>query len=623
MWTRGKIAGAVVLALGALAAGAGFLPRQPLREARKPAVGAEGKASGRRGAEKTPVAARPAEREMVEVKGRVLDPEGRPVRGAGLSFQAADQPETGKVRATTDKEGRFRFRLGALTLEREGKLIATAKGFAASWENLTPARALREVELKLAKETPLTGRLLGLEGSPLGNVTVQVTWVGRHPRDKTGEWIDHFVAMHKKGYWINEGGLQIIRPGPAGVPAKVTTDKDGWFRIPGVGKDRVLTLMLRSERTVAARLQVPAREGPKGGWVKGDHGLYPSGFTFLLSPCKPIVGVVKDKKTGKPIAGVLVAHSNCHAQAVTNEKGEYRIVGAPKEDRYMMALGGRKGVPYIDYTQFDIRDTPGLEPLKVDFALERGLEISGKVIDKATGKPVRGSVHYLHSRDNPHVKDFTTLTGAKFIVSKWGEIGPDGSFTVLGIPGPGALAVRARDSTRYVRINARPELERLKVGSFPIGATHAVAAINASEKDPRTLSQTIELTAGGSREGRLVDAEGKPVAGARVVGMTDDKAARKIAGESLTMTGLRPDRDRALVVLHQERKIGAVAAVRGGEKPFVVTLQSLGALAGRLVDADGKGLPGRKVRLILWLDPKKYENLPDEWCPFDSLIDGA
>jgi hypothetical protein len=382
--------------------------------------------------------------------------------------------------------------------------------------DLTPDNVRLKMELKLCKDdVPITGRLLSLEGRPLEGVTIEVIWVGQ-PRERgTSEWVNHFVTMHRKGYWINEGGLRIVRPGTVGVTPSVKTDKQGRFRLTGVGRNRVVTIMLRSERTVAVRLQVASRGGPQAGWVKGDHGLYPAGFTFLLAPTKPIVGTVRDRKTGKPVAGVLVAHSNYHARATTNEKGEYRIIGAPKQPTYMMAVGGGKGVPYLDYTRFDIRDTPGLEPLRVDFDLERGVEISGKVLDRLTGKPVRGSVSYFLPRDNPNAKDYITLSGLKFIISKWGEIGPDGSFSVLGIPGPAVLVVRARDSSAYVRIDARAELERRKVNSFPIGATHAAVPIDVSEKDPKSLTYTIHLTPAGTRPGVILGPDGKPYTGAQ------------------------------------------------------------------------------------------------------------
>jgi hypothetical protein len=271
-------------------------------------------------------------------------------------------------------------------------------------------------------------------------------------------------------------------------------------------------------------------------------------------------------------------------------------------------------VPYLGYSRFDVPDTPGLEPLRVDFELERGVEISGRVLDRATGKPVRGEVRYFHTRDNPNLKDFASLDRLGFIVSDWGKIGPDGSFTVLGIPGPGALVVLARDSTRYRRVDARAELTRLKVRSFPAGVTHAVTAIDASEKEPKTLSYTLYVTPAGSRPVRVTGPDGKPVAGARAAGLTDDSVVTRLAADRLTLGGLRPDGDRALVVIHEGRRLGAVAAVCGdSDRPFEVKLEPLGAVTGRLVDDDGKPLAGRAVALSLWLDPTRFDNLPDRF----------
>ena len=87
----------------------------------------------------------------------------------------------------------------------------------------------------------------------------------------------------------------------------------------------------------------------------------------------------------------------------------------------------------------------------------------------------------------------------------------------------------------------------------------------------------------------ILGPDGKSVAGARVIGLTDSTTPVKLVSERVTMTGLHGDRTRAVVVLHEKRKLGAVAAVRGdSSKPFEVKLQPLGTLTGRLVDAEGK-----------------------------------
>jgi hypothetical protein len=401
------------------------------------------------------------------------------------------------------------------------------------------------------------------------------------------------------------------------MPPSVLTDKDGRFKLSGLGRDRVATLFFRSERTAIMRIQVAARPGPKDGWVRGEHGLYGSPFTFLLPPCKPIIGTVRDKKTGKPIAGVKVASSKWIDETLTDAQGRYRIIGAPKSHSYTVTLGGRKGVPYLGYTRFDIPDTPGLEPLKADFELERGLEISGKVLDKATGKPVGGSVMYFRTRDNPFAANFTTLGGLRLIVERWGDIGPDGSFTVLGIPGPGVLVVLARDSARYPRLDSRNVLWKMGVNGWPSNPAHLAVKIDPREDNPKSLTcGTLTLTPGARRQGTLTDAAGKPLTGVRVVGLTDDTTPQTLKGSTFTATGLKPKSERALVFFHEEKKLGAVVGVSdagANANALTVKLRPLGAVKGRLLDTDGKPLANQTVVVRLSLDSKRYCNLPQEY----------
>ncbi len=593
-WGKAALAAALALSLVAFGAGAGLQPRSP--------QGAAAAASEK---------PKPASEAPAEVKGRVLDPAGKPAADAAVSiFRGADPAGKPTLLGTTGDDGRFAFRLPPGASGGDVKVIATAKGLAAGWADLTPDK---ELSLQLAEDGVVEGRVLSLEGRPLAGVTAEVLWVGVSSRDTLAGWIAAFVGANKKGYWTHETGLRIIRPAALGLPRTVTTGKNGTFRVDGVGRGRVATVVLKSERTVAARVQVVAGDGPGEGWVKGDYGLYATGFSILLAPSKPIVGTVRDRKTGKPVAGLRVSGNSSHVMAKTDEKGEFRLVGQRKQSNYMIAVGGRKGVPYIDYTRHEIADTPGLDPVRVDIEVERGVEVSGKVIDRDTGKPVRGTVSYFLPTDNAHAKDYTTLGGAKFIISDWGKIAEDGSFTVLGIPGRGVLVVQARDSTRYARIDTHQMLTKRKVNSFPVAATHGLCDVEVDQADPKSLRYTIALEPARTRTLRLVDAEGKPIVGASAVGQTDGEKPRQLATSELPVAGLRADRKRAVVALHEGRKLGAVAAVGGdGEAAIEVKLRPLGAITGRLVDADGTPLPGRTVRLYLWLDPKRYENLPTE-----------
>src|SRR5207244_12617866 len=125
--------------------------------------------------------------------------------------------------------------------------------------------------------------------------------------------------------------------------------------------------------------------------------VYGPSFRYSAGPSRPIVGTMRDKRTGEGIPGVVVRctqyHDSdtfdggagdyllrwvaCEAQATTNDKGEYRIVGLGKHDGYDMTL---RSVSYF-WRRVGANDAPGLEPLKADFELEKGIAVRVPLTD--------------------------------------------------------------------------------------------------------------------------------------------------------------------------------------------------------------------------------------------------
>src|SRR5262249_21163949 len=144
-----------------------------------------------------------------------------------------------------------------------------------------------------------------------------------------------------------------------------------------------------------------------GHWHRDDGGNQPIivhgvPFDHVAAPCKPVVGVVRDQDTGRPIAGAVVETYQLagrpHAgepsvRAVTARDGRYRLTGLPKEDGHPLRAARPAGQPYLT-AERRVADSPGLEPVTVDFELKRGVWLSGKVTDKVTGKPVYCQVQY-------------------------------------------------------------------------------------------------------------------------------------------------------------------------------------------------------------------------------------
>jgi hypothetical protein len=93
------------------------------------------------------------------------------------------------------------------------------------------------------------------------------------------------------------------------------------------------------------------------------------------------------------------------------------------------------------------------------------------------------------------------------------------------------------------------------------------------------------------------DAEGVPLAGAWVAGLTEHwPLTYQLPEPAATVYALGPDRPRELALYHPGKRLGGTAVVRGDEKgPVVVKLGPVGRVSGRLLEADGTPLAGAEV----------------------------
>ncbi len=83
---------------------------------------------------------------------------------------------------------------------------------------------------------------------------------------------------------------------------------------------------------------------------------------------------------------------------------------------------------------------------------KRGVWIEGKITDKVTGQPLQGGVEYVPLYSNPNRLDYP---GVYAVLFHFGTVKEDGSYRVVGLPGPGmpgtcagATAAPSRGSTR-------------------------------------------------------------------------------------------------------------------------------------------------------------------------------
>ncbi len=589
--------------------------------------------AGERVADSSPSAKRETEK-TVQIQGRVVDPEGKPVRGAKLLFLWRFKELSHQVWATSGGDGRFVFSVARspaanssweIPSERtRASVVAAADGYGFAVASLDKPETAANLTLRLVKDdVPIRGRILNLEGKPIAGVRVRINDLeplnqAQLYLPKSGDLTDWLAALkaNKKDPWrIEEDHLIELasRAFDLLLPA-VTTGADGRFELRGIGRERMVHLRIEGPAIATQivnvmtrlreKIQLPLSRGHSRGEAITYHG---ASFEILAEPTKPVVGTVRDRDTGKPLAGVTISPnkitnpwniSNYHdglIQTTTDKDGRYRLVGLPKGDDNQL-LAETDKLPYLPQSK-RVENTPGLGPVTVDFELKRGIWVKGRVTEKTTGKPLEGGVGYYCFRDNPHHKDIPRLFGYGRRTLE------DGSYQLVVVPGRGLIAVQVSHNNRYL---SGVGAEKIKAPHIHPGIdcfdTHPMACQipNTStlvEIDPKPGDESITcdlvVVPARSMKGKVLGPDGKPLTGARQYRWDT------LPDSEFTVWGLpegKLPKPRVIDFVHEGKKLAGFVTVYGDEKePLQVHLQPWGALTGRLVTLQGEPLSGVEV----------------------------
>jgi hypothetical protein len=329
-------------------------------------------------------------------------------------------------------------------------------------------------------------------------------------------------------------------------------------------------------------------------------------------------------------------------QVIADEEGRFTLPG--------LKLGDPEGRVQVvppdgsPYHRLEVSVPDGAaERGNFDLKLTRGVPVTVKIIDKATGKPVKATLTYnVFPDDNPNV----ALVPNIWHEHHWHDSRTrfDQSATELRIvvfPGKGLLAASADRSVDYLTgVGAEefpkrrtdtpwlspyypvPRLQGLAGGpwnSLPLNSYNRFAEINVPA-DAKEFSATLEVDPGLAVTGRLVDAQGRPVVGAKGYGLSPSFTGwgwtKPAAEATFAVTVLRPDEARRVLFVHTARKLAGSVVVGGKKEPVEVVLEPWGVVTGRLVDTDGKPVTralGRELRV--GGDPDAGSGGSEFWYP--------
>jgi RNA polymerase sigma factor (sigma-70 family) len=621
--------------------------------------------------------AKPADEKEITISGLVFGPDGKPAAGARLyvpqlksdkvDLEIVDERKIGDVIVnkqvgTADADGRFKVKFPPARLTPRVYLIAHVKGLGIDWVELAAGRpAPRKVTLRLPVDVPITWRVLTTEGKPVRGVRVRVMGVYAPPDDK----LETFLTIWKtKGaeQALEAANKRVYGPLPPTVQASAVTDAAGRFTIRGFGAERIVAVGLSGAGIVRVVPFVVTRSkfdpAPYNDALKRPEnealrvlnrfaGLFPPDLTFVAAPGKVVEGVVTDADTGKPLAGcIVVAYPGymTNVDVVTKADGRYRLTGLPQDPKgYRVTVAKRSGM-YLPQVSFAL-DTLGTAPVRWDIKLAPGAVVAGRVIDPLTGKGVRVSVRLAPARGNPN---FGGKPGSDFYQYNRGghQTGADGRFRIVTIPGRSFVIVQAPmhsggafspcpyrtaqqdpDHKDLFRFDQRENQWFALTASSSeegLGIHHAANVVDVPKKGQ--VNVEVRLDRGKTRELQVQDAEGKPLAGAWVSGLSDGwPMALKLTGATGTVCGLGAESPRSLVLLHPEKQLGAVVTVKPDKKgPVVVKLEALGALTGTLRDADGEPVVGAAVLIspAARVGQSLYQDRVALWKPATTGSDG-
>jgi hypothetical protein len=115
--------------------------------------------------------------------------------------------------------------------------------------------------------------------------------------------------------------------------------------------------------------------------------------------------------------------------------------------------------------------------------------------------------------------------------------------------------------------------------------------------DAEGMVRDFQSDPGRTLHGKVLDPEGRPLAGANCRGLSPHSGAWLLLGsEDFMVRQYRPDAPRVVQFYHKERKLAGWQVVQGSQQsPITVRLQPWGVLTGRIVDTQGK--PMAKILL--------------------------
>ena len=572
------------------------------------------------------------------VRGVVLKPDGSPAAGATIRWAApvyadmrgvlGEDYETPMKEVVADEHGKFEISIDSNPYEgmpvkgtrwedywKKTVISATLPSFAGQWVKYEDIEKSDSVTVQLVEDIPIRGRVIGLEGRPASNVTIEVKNIAAPPNGSLDAWLKS--VRNSEPAWVavkhlpREIGSRLL-----GVQIATKTDKDGVFKIKGVGQERSVWLQAHGNGIAFEKFQVVTRPMEPLAW---DHNGLPDAtmsvfgdeFTITGRPSRAVTGTVTNAKTGIPLANVDVAITRSSGDVVggmwllatkTDSQGKFRIDGVPKGEGNDLMFRPADNQPYFQ-REIDVPNPDGIDPIVLDVELHRGIWIEGKVVDKQSREPIAGvRMHYLPLRTNKFTKGLPEFKGGNIDgVQNRFNTDANGKYRLVGLPGPAVIGANSinklyRSGVGFEELNtpANKESGWLRTYRNPLTPgpkwPNSMVQITPDEETQK-IQVDLELDPGLTVQANVVDENDEWLTGATVdAGVPYSFKRVAVKSGPVDIINLAPNESRAIIIHHKQRGLGVVhhlTAADFANGKVNLSARRVTKISGRLVDDDG------------------------------------
>lgn len=553
------------------------------------------------------------------VKGKVVAPDGRPLADARVVVMKSEwKSDFGQVgivlaRGKSDAKGNYELEFAsqkkhsdnAYNINNDMCVVAAFHpDFGPSWLGIDVSKDQSQRDIELVESEEFAYQILDMDGQPVANAKVEI-----HALSNRATSTDLFLTN------LSEA-------------PKPVTDKDGWFRISGLGENRSLRAWVSGDG-IATQYVSLILLSPDDYWKKigEEYGAeyskeemlsdlnFLGGSKLICPPSMDVFGVIRDSETGKPVSGAVVQTTkvfNRWLRSVSDEDGKYKVTGMQMTNRLNFQVHPSDDEPYLK-RGFSVGGVETKQSHEYDIELHRGIWIEGRITEKGTGKPVdKAVVSHFPLKDNPNLERYPEYDG-QFrmpIINKHYFSDSDGRFRMVGIKGPAVFAVRS-----FGYAFAGDSLSKFDGKLVGMNATGFGNDMNAGQQvDFQAEFNKIDLTVieGLKINISTIGPDGKPQGELNVSRLNSSyHGSSYMKGHKLVAQNFAVGEKRLMKFKGQVEKVGLVKEITPGKtgetKSVTVKLQPFGTVKFKLVDGNGKPVDGA-ARFMLpdgsQLDPR-------------------